>query len=95
MVKSEFESTTKELLAETEEMIEQFITEEIEPLRVNDNPEKLLGQPYEVWKDNPQIMALLQQIYGTAPDSKLAKFINGKQYEEIQELEKQLGEQHG
>jgi hypothetical protein len=40
-------------------------------------------------------MTLLQQIYGTAPDSKLAKFINGKQYEEIQELEKQLGEQHG
>jgi hypothetical protein len=91
-VPNQLPDIVQETLDEDLGIIKQFIDEEINSLLVTDNPEKLLKMPYEQWKDNPQIMTLLQQVYGKSPDSKLNKFVAKKEYAEILDMEKQLGE---
>jgi hypothetical protein len=91
-VKSDFPVLAQQLLDEETSIIEELIEEDIKPLAITQKPDTLLGMDYSQWKNSPQIMAMLQQIYGSSPTSRLATFIADKEYQEVLNLERLLGE---
>jgi hypothetical protein len=65
--------------------IDKFIDQIIEPLEVTENPEKMIGKPYESWTQ--QDLQALTAIYGTGADTPLSRFIFNKTYEKVTALE--------
>ncbi len=75
----------KEVIKEKMVAVDEFIEQNIKPLEVTTNPEKLLGKPYALW--SPQDKQLLASVYGTGSDSRLVKTIVNKEYEQVKALE--------
>ena len=60
-----------------------YIKKHIDPIARIDNPEKLLGKPYEQWTDED--MQKLRIVYVYSPEE-LDKFINKKEVDKIWQL---------
>ena len=69
-----------EVIAEMVKASDEVMAEFIDELGKIGNPESLVG-PYEEWKDRPDVIAQLAQIYGPEPNP-LSELIFRKSYEE-------------
>jgi hypothetical protein len=85
---SEYIDLVNEVLKEELEVIQEVITEDIEPLVKFGSPEKLIGKPYEFW--TPVDKQLLAQIYGNDPNSPLVKLIVSKEFDKLQALKAEV-----
>lgn len=85
-MKNKFDVAVKQVIDLKMRAVSVIIKELIEPLRVTENPEELIGKPYEQW-DIPEDLNLLEQVYGSSDDTPLAKLIFDKKYKRVKELE--------
>ena len=68
--------------------VDRLIEELIEPLEVTDNPEDLLGKPFEKW--TPQDLELLKRVFGDKEPNRLSNFIFKKTYERVKAMEAEV-----
>jgi len=85
MKKSTLDKSIERVLQIKMEAVNYLISDLIEPLEVNDNPEELLGKHFAQW--TPQDLELLKKVYGTAEPNVLSNFIFKKTYERVKTLE--------
>lgn len=84
-MKNNFDIAVDEVISLKMKAVDKLIKELIEPLRVTDNPEDLIGKPYEQWTS--QDLERLKMVYGTKEPNVLSNFIFKKTYERVKELE--------
>lgn len=48
----------------TDEVIEKYV----EPLKIIANPDTVIGRPYSMWKNDPNALAWLKQVYAAFPE---------------------------
>jgi hypothetical protein len=85
-MKNKFDFAVKEVIDLKMEAVDKIVKEIIEPLRVTDNPEELIGKPYETW--TAQDLQMLKSIYGEGNNTPLTNLIFKKTYERVVELER-------
>jgi len=86
-VKRNFDSVIDYVLDLKLKAIDQVVAEVIEPLRVTENPEDLLGKPYEQW--TPQDLEMLKVIYSSKEPNKLSDFVFKKLYARVRSMEQE------
>lgn len=76
----------------SKEKADEYVKKYIDPLARVDNPEKLIGKPYESW--TPVDYQMLQQVYVYSPET-LEKFVNKKEIDRLWEMVKQTKQMEG
>jgi len=84
----DFEKIAAQVLMPQVKAIEIIMGEITEPLKALQNPETLMGKPYESWTEEE--VQLLSTIYGPG-DNPLNRLIMKKKYEKILTLESEVG----
>ncbi len=82
----------EEVIATKIKSADAYVEEIMEPLGDVGNPERLMGAPYEEWKDNPQALQYLASIYGEQEPNPLSELIFRKEIQTVRALEVELGE---
>ena len=82
----------EEVIATKIKAADAYVEEIMEPLGDVGNPERLMGAPYEEWKDNPQALQYLASIYGEQEPNPLSELIFRKEIQTVRALEVELGE---
>lgn len=83
--KLDFNKIIDEILDVKFEALDIVLKEMVEPIRVVDNPETIMGKPFEAW--TPDDLEFLKIIYGTEEPNILSNFIFDKTYERVKTLE--------
>ena len=87
MEETVFTQAVKEVIEVKLKAIDEYLENFIEPIANIGSPEKLVGAPYEEWKNNQFILQKLSQIYGEQEPNPLSELIYRKTIEEVRELE--------
>ena len=70
-------------------VIDEWVKENADMIADVGSPERLVGAPYEQWKDNQLVLQQLSRIYGTEEPNPLSELIYRKSIAEVRELEGQ------
>lgn len=89
MTDSDYTKLVEETIGEVLPIVDEAVEEIVKKLTDFGNPEKLLKMPYEAWKNDPNILQRLAQIYGAGNDSALARFIFKKEWIDYERLKQQ------
>ena len=87
MKKSDLDKAVEQVVKFKMKAVDNLIEELIKPLEVTDNPEDVIGKPYESW--TPQDLEMAKRIYGTKEPSLLSNLVFRKTYERVREMEQE------
>lgn len=88
MNNTQLEDVTDRVIRIKMAAVDKLVEEMVEPLRVRENPEKLIGKPYERW--TPIDLKLLGIVYGEKESNPLSNFILKKAIEKVAKLEAEV-----
>ena len=81
----------EEVIATKLQAVDMYLEEIMEPLGDIGNPERLMGAPYDEWKNNPQVLQYLASVYGEQEPNPLSELIFRKEIQEVRALEAEVG----
>jgi len=87
MKENKYTQAVKEVVELKLKAVDEYIKEFIDPIANIGNPEKLVGAPYDEWKDNQFVLQMLSKIYGTQEPNPLSELIFRKTIEGVRSLE--------